>query len=380
MARPPLASLDIPEVPEKESDEYDTSSRRPRRRSILIRIHSMPIPEYQPKGNLQEIVPILRPSTFVSMQVSLSPNNVESEGSAPSLMSLGDDEDSSHSSNEATPPVLDPKHEMRRSSSEPSSGKTITFDPRIWVREFERSQEEQETTWYSEDDMELFKRHALALIMSRKSTDIIPTGTARTVRRPFAAAKAFFTHSALTLDGEDDASEALQNEKYRLVVAQNEMKSILLVDPHDICLTLFTKALKTLLPNVEICAATSSDEALKYAATGKRFDIILVEERLKQIFHKQNNISAETKSADHCHSGSALFCKLSRMENTHNALFIGVSARLEKDRSTLEEGGADFCWSKPPPKMSEELRNGLLKTLLLKRGRKTISDELFGSS
>jgi hypothetical protein len=44
----------------------------------------------------------------------------------------------------------------------------------------------------------------------------------------------------------------------------------------------------------------------------------------------------------------------------------------------LQRGGADLCWSKPPPLMDLELRNHVLKRLLLKRGRATIAEELFG--
>ena len=412
MFRPPLTSLEIPEVPEPsnttavvESSNRNRNNPPRTRRNILFWNHSMPIPEdppqqkhHQPKQDLKEVVSILRSKT--PSTTTLNGEKTQGETSAPSLMSLEDDEDSSQSSNEispitteattssnttdpmsskphtinrsATDPTSSKPHTINRSASDPASSatpasKSITFDPRIWVREFERSQEEQETTWYTEDDMELFKRHALALILSRKNTDIIPTGTARMVQRPVPVAKAFFTHSALRLDGEEDAEEALKNEKYRQVVAQNEMKTILLVDPRDICLTLFTKAFQIMLPNVEICTATSSEEAIQYAVC-QRFDIILVEERLTKVFHNTQR---------GC-SGSCLIHKLSRMENTENALMVGISAHLEKDRAILEKGGADLCWSKPPPKMSQELRNKLLQTLLIKRGRTVIFEELYG--
>jgi CheY-like chemotaxis protein len=417
MHRPPLASLEIPEVSEHGSCEQEDAKYLPRR-SIIIRDHSMPVSEGPPKGNLKEVVSILRPRSLFSIKFNL--------GSLPSLKSLKDEEDSSQSSVEVTQisqelklpmrrSVSEPSRvkcisfdtrfkslkdessqssvevtqispegklpPMRRSVSEPSRGKSISFDPRIWVLEFQRSPEEQETTWYTEDDMNRFKRHALALVMARNNTEILPTGTARTVSRPVPTAKALFTHSALTLDDEDDPTAALKNEMYHGYVAQREMKSVLLVDPHDICLTLFTKALKSLLPNVELCTATSSEEALRIIARGKIFDVILVEERLKQLFHCQNSKSAQiTSRNDQSHSGSAFFRTLSRMPCTQDALFIGVSAHLEKDKGSLEDSGVDLCWSKPPPKMSQELRDKLLKILLLKRGKNTIADELFGSS
>jgi CheY-like chemotaxis protein len=372
MDRPPLASLEIPEVSEHGSCEQEDAKYLPCR-NILIRDHSMPVSEGPPKGNLKEVVSILRRRSLFSMNFNL--------GSLPSLKSLKDEEDSSQSSVEVTQTSTEGKLPMRRSVSEPSRGKSISFDPRIWVREFQRSPEEHETTWYTEDDMNRFKRHALALVMACNNTEILPTGTARTLSRPVSTAKAFFTHSALTLDCEDDPTEAMKNETYRGSVAQSEMKSVLLVDPHDICLTLFTKAFKSLLPNVELCTATSSEEALGLIARGKIFDIILVEERLKQLFHCQNSKSAQiTSRKDQSHSGSAFFRTLSTIPCTQDALFIGVSAHLEKDKGSLEDSGVDLCWSKPPPKMSQGLRDKLLKILLLKRGRKTIANELFGSS
>jgi CheY-like chemotaxis protein len=382
MHRPaPLTSLEIPERWEENTLEPKPCTRRLPPRNTLIRNHSFPTPEGPPKGKLTNLISILRTSrSFCPMKRGLLST---SDRSIPSLVSLKDEEECSQSSNEVFKSALDIfKLPVRRSVSEPSR-KTIVFDPRIWVREFVRSEEELTTTWYTEDDMERFKRQAVALIMVRNSTEIIPTGTSRTVQRPVARiVKAFYTHAALTLEGAGDPIEALKNQRYRGSVAKNELRSILLVDPRDICLTLFTKALKTILPNAEICTATTSEEALKFARRGKNFDIVLVEECLKNLFHSQNNRYASTKTAaeDHAHSGSALFRTLSRMPNTHNALFIGVSAHLARDESRLEQGGADLCWSKPPPKMSQELLNQLIKTLLLKRGRKTIADELFGSS
>jgi hypothetical protein len=147
-------------------------------------------------------------------------------------------------------------------------------------------------------------------------------------------------------------------------------------------LTLFTKALKTILPNAKTYSATTSKEVLMFAYPGKTFGIVLVQECLKKLFHSQNNISAEMKTmlADHAHSGLALFRTLSSMPNTHNALIIGIIAHLAKLKSCLEQGGADLCWSKSPPKMSQEFLNQLLKTLLLKHGRKAIANELFGCS
>jgi hypothetical protein len=365
---PPVASLIIPATQETDTKKGDIPHTPPfkfPRRTVLgiVRNVSMPEPEALRRHRLTTpLVSILR------SKKSPSELSLDAGGSVPSLVSLKDDgEDSSQSSAEEKY-----SQPFRRSVSEPTQlySKTISFDPRIWVREFERTQEEHESTWHSNEDMERFKRHALALIMmARQHTDFIATGTGRMVQRPIS--RAIFTHSALTLDGPEDAVEALRTEKYRCAVVQNEIRNVLLVDPHDICLALFTKAMKTIFPLANVSLARSNQESLEHMSSGKRFDIILVEERLK-LFHGQSNNKKER-----CNSGSELIRTLISLGAT-SALFVGVSAHLDRDQDPLQRGGADLCWSKPPPLMDLELRNHVLKRLLLKRGRATIAEELFG--
>jgi CheY-like chemotaxis protein len=373
--RPPVASLVIPAMDTKKVFIPQTPTPKLPRRTILVRNLSMPEPGAASRGTRlinTPLVSILRTSKKCPSELSL----LDTVGSVPSLVSLKDEgEDSSQSSVEASPTSFDEKHSshlFRRSVSEPTRlyNKSISFDPRIWVREFERTQEEHESTWHSNEDMERFKRHALALIMARQQTDFIATGTGRMVGLP--PQRPIFTHSALTLDGPDDAVEALRTEKYRCAVVQNEIRNILLVDPHDICLSLFTKAMKALLPLANVFIARSSQEALAHMSSGKRFDIILVEERLK-LFHGQSNKNTKER----CNSGSELIRTLISLGAT-GSLFVGVSAHLDRDQDALEHGGADLCWSKPPPLMDLGLRNHLLKSLLLKRGRARIAEELFG--
>ena len=366
--RPPVASLTIPAMGAMNTKKEDiphiiTPTKLPRRTVLgLVRHVSLPEAAFR-KPLTTPLVSILRTKKRPS-ELSLE--------STPSLVSLKDEgEDSSQSSAEASA-VEKYSQPFRRSVSEPTTlnSKAISFDPNIWVREFERTQEEHELTWHSNEDMERFKRHALALIMmARQQTDFIATGTGRMVQRPIS--KAMFTHTALTLDGPDDAGEALKTEKYRCAVAHNEIRNVLLVDPHDICLALFAKAITALFPLAKVSLARSNQEALEHMSSGKRFDIILVEERLK-LFHGQSNNKKERSN-----SGSELIRTLISLGAT-GALFVGVSAHLERDQNALERGGADLCWSKPPPLMDLRLRNNLLKSLLLKRGRATIAKELFG--
>lgn len=83
--------------------------------------------------------------------------------------------------------------------------KRTYFDPRIWVREFERSNEEMERTWYSGEDMNRFKENALALIIryhqQHCSQDSTTGSLALKKSAPvFQGRTALFSHQALRLD------------------------------------------------------------------------------------------------------------------------------------------------------------------------------------
>jgi CheY-like chemotaxis protein len=286
------------------------------------------------------------------------------------------------------------------------TGKHISFDARVWICEFERVPGEHESTWYTNKDLEGFKQEAVQRILqyTEQQSKLVPTGTGigRLIRLevpPPCSNRALFSHVALqALDGELDTTTSI-DPGFRQAVLENEIRNILLVDPHDIYLKLFTKSLKSALPHVSVTACTSSEEAMEHlepattAASAsavpvkkRRFDIIIIEERLK-IFHRQHRNGGATQrnggeysSAKECHaSGSALLRSLSIVGDSHSkSVFVGVSARLTEDGARLKESGADFCWAKPPPPMNPVLMDDLLKALLLKRGRSTVVKELFG--
>lgn len=298
------------------------------------------------------LVSILREASFVCMSHGLNIDSLSSESS----QSLN------HVERFLSKTPLGATH-IRRSRSEPSnsSNSKIHFDPRIWIREFERSPEEQMETWYSSQDMNRFKRHAMALIVSQD----LPTAT-RILQGN--SSRAVFTHKALAEEsGQSELVSALQNDRYRTMVAQQEMRHVLIVDPHDICVRLFERAFTTLLPHVKIVGVTSAQQAMAQLAC-RKFDVILVEERLQTTFHLQKRQ----------HSGSDFFRTINTIAS--RSLWIGVSAHLPKDRAALEASGVDLCWNKPPPKMSMDLRNDLLRRLLVKRGHDEFAQELFGVS
>jgi CheY-like chemotaxis protein len=172
---------------------------------------------------------------------------------------------------------------------------------------------------------------------------------------------------------------------FRLAVLKTEIRRILVVDPHDICLKLFTKALKRALPHASVIAVSCSEEALRsvHEDSRQRFDLIIVEERLK-LFHRQHRNGGSTErrggeysaaAEDHQASGSALLRMLAPILS--KSLLIGVSADSDLDGLRWKECGADFCWTKPPPPMNQDLLDSMLAKLLVKRGRTAVAQELF---
>jgi CheY-like chemotaxis protein len=298
---------------------------------------------------------------------TLSSKEIGSEESIPSLASSADSDDEirgmRHSLATSLNRLLDGCSPPRR-----GVGRCVVFDPRVWITIFERSTEEKSLTWYTSSEMERFKRAAIEKIYQNCNTELVPTGTGRLVRRPVHQCKALFTHPALTLDGEDNDDEMTIQR-----LAKGEMKSVLIVDPHDICLKLFGKAIRTMLPHLTISTARSSEEATKRLMEHKRFDMVIVEERLG-LFHDKGDPNRSHPNE----SGSALIQLLSSQAGGSETLWIGVSAHFETDEERMKDSGADFQWPKPPPSFNKDMRDTLLKALLIKRGRDQAAFTYFG--
>lgn len=266
--------------------------------------------------------------------------------------------------------------ELRRMGGSPatsqSSGATrgVAFDPRIWVREFERSTQEHETTWYSPQELEHFKVAAIERIMAFTENQPIATGTGRVVpqRGVLGKSRALFSHQALGTE------IVVRQEALFRAVLQNELRRILVVDSHDIFLRLFEKSLRPLLPHADIVLADSAAAALDEAVKGP-FDLIIVEERLSpplpNMHFDQRPTDRETRS------GTAL---MERLQQTHGrALYIAVSTKFREDFPRLQAVG-DLCWSKPPPHMNTKLVRDLLRKLLVKRQRFQAIAELYSTT
>jgi CheY-like chemotaxis protein len=282
----------------------------------------------------------------------------------------------------------------------------VKFEHSVRVREFQRSAHEKAHMWFTRQEMHSFKAAALQRILEYNidmssatlsastfadATEIAGTGTgrvvpmqSRTVKRP---QKILFTHRALSPDSIDSLRDTecstdalfmpLGNSTYNklvrsmtcgnLVAKQSEIRLILVVDSHDVCLNLFTKGLLRMFPCAKVITARSGEEALGHAASCSKqdhvyFDLIIVEERLKLRPWRAGSSSKTT-------SGSMLLRELqSRHSRSHHAaLYIGVSAHINDDAAKLKEHGADIVWSKPPPLMDQRLRDAIVAAIDGKR-------------
>jgi len=313
----------------------------------------------------------------------------------------------------------------RHISHEEMRNKIIRFDPRIWVHEVQCPPTDE--IWYTPIEMARFKREAMLRIKDwslrkqerRRHLNMISTGTGRIINlesfpqsmyRP-SSKKIIYTNPALSCEAEDDEEDEEEEvaassssspsslssdvNKKRQTMVYKEIKSILLVDSHDIFLKLLSKGLKTMLPHVKITTATTLQEALTEIEKANQsmkdmnesgeeicshgFDIIVVEERLKPHLQPQKNVGGQSSW-----NGSSLIHKIKEEMNEPNSastrcpLVIGISAYLNDDGDRLQQSGADCVWGKPPPSMDASMRNELLKKLMIKRNRSDV-EELFQS-
>lgn len=314
----------------------------------------------------------------------------------------------------------------RHASLETGELKEISFDPRVWVVEYEQ---DEVNNWFTHEELERFKCEAIDRIRRRHAQQqLLPSGTGRIVvprQRP-GAGRALFSDPALGVGTEEVADDevtaaASKSQQTQTVPSRfpavspsderriqrtllSEIRNILVVDPHDMFLKLFAKALRAMMSHVICTTATSAEEALRRIAAAKvvfpqseggathGFDIIIVEERL-QLFHRHRRGNASSgkngprpqqaagddqNQHDVPASGSALISQIvaeqksivSTMKNRPRySLLIGVSAHLQLDGERLRRSGADFVWGKPPPSFDDKLRIEILRSVLQKRGK-----------
>ena len=282
--------------------------------------------------------------------------------------------------------------------------KKLRFDPRVWVHEVQRS--EVEKVWYTASDMKRFKHEAIlrirewALKKERHwGSQMISTGTGRIIARgpqmsarPKVEKRALYTSPALSMDAEVLEEECKTRIRLQRAVLE-ELKTVLLVDCHDIFLKLLSRDIKIMLPHVDITIAKSVEEALVKINEAKKksdathgFDIIFVESRLRRTIPKEGtNSSSWSKAGCAALSGSNLIqriafdtasnsSKIKTEKEKRYPLVIGMSAYLNQDEKKLKASGSDLVWNKPPPKMDCTLKKKLLLLAMKKRHRNNVEE------
>ena len=162
------------------------------------------------------------------------------------------------------------------------SHKQISFDPHIWVYEYNDDRHEFERNggkWFTEDELDQFKEDAIQRIRSRNMR-MMSAGQGRIVMIPrdrnqtaspepvLNENRVAFTHPALGFDDEFDLDVSIcsrikkSREAFIHDALSREMRNILVVDPHDIFLTLFSKCFAYIIPHVSIATARSAEEAM----------------------------------------------------------------------------------------------------------------------
>jgi len=328
----------------------------------------------------------------------------------------------------------------------------IKFDPRVWVREFPRTTI-KEDAWWTPFELEAMKQDAISRVRSSLyHVNALSANRVRSHSDPHASSgqkriqRMFFNHPALSHHDHQESSFATTSDHDKQKISnttsnvnlvllydklcQYELRSILLVDPHDMFLRLFSKSFQTLLPHSKITTAKSIEEALSHIQKKKAllpvekggklhgFDLILVEERMQghmylsmqqqpqeQETHNNSSNTGKERLTNNA-SGSQLLAQFaleeqlliepssnssshtdganqSTTENDINhdnmdkemkvkssfSFFIGVSAHIQSDGSKLQKAGASLVWSKPPPSFDRELKHHLVKSIIQKRGK-----------
>ena len=176
------------------------------------------------------------------------------------------------------------------------------------------------------------------------------------------------------------------------------IRNVLIVDNCRSTLELLQDHIMSMFPHVNVDLIKSGEDALarmKVDSSGEivshSYDVIIVDENLNSFLEKSEHKEDDSEHEQSVMTGSEFLNRINQCESTNDSkstnnskdetpsnksgtktrrsLMIGISADLGEDCTSLQKGGADLLWSKPPPKPSNCLRNQLLNTLLSKRGK-----------
>jgi hypothetical protein len=292
------------------------------------------------------------------------------------------------------PPFLeDTSEESRSIDSEPrkTNRSSVHFDPTITVREVVDRGWSEESSWFSDSELQAFMRQAVNLSYSSAVHGLRTYSQPALVEAIAAAHKAGVEHPVMSqarshsecrslftdkiLSASDDDLVVHDCSKDFFKVIRNEVRGILIVDNSITSLKLFKRHLLSMFPEAQVLLASSGEEALKLfdvhcdSDQAPSLDIIIVEQNLPT-----GTVLEDDHSESSNLSGSDLLAIINFVEK-HNpdkrrrSLKIGVSVNLSEDCESLLRSGSDLFWCKPPPKQTNSLRNQILNSLLSKRDK-----------
>lgn len=135
------------------------------------------------------------------------------------------------------------------------NNKRISFDPHVTVYEFGVTSYEKKGggKWFTQDELDRFKREAMLRIRLRSTKTLIPTGTGRalavapkmaTPDKKSCQGVVSFNHPALGCEENLDSPVPIPRRRKSCPEGGHHMKNILVVDCHEVFLALFMKSLK----------------------------------------------------------------------------------------------------------------------------------------
>jgi len=308
-------------------------------------------------------------------------------------------------------------------------GRVVSFDSRVSVVEFAR----QTVDWYDDvpEDVDSNDGNSGCLwnkffpVLSQSSANLLATDQATLNFENEIPSKKWFSrkqspkiiqavkgkvenlssislsdaNEKLDVDSSDiDKAIGIKDLSYKRSNLFNEIQTILIVDCHEIFLSLFSKGLKIMMPHVQITTTTSITDVRSIIRNARNlpisdnrpavhgFDIIIIEENLSSLLPSIRDIKSlyknkESHQKEDLLAGTDLLRNLILEEKQLrlelkpsdpsflSTLLIGVSMSYRADEAKMINSGADIFWKKPPPPMNSILTSQIFHALVKKRGK-----------
>jgi len=257
-----------------------------------------------------------------------------------------------------------PRHSERRRRSEGLCKYNVSFNPKVWIHNYERSEWEiSGMNWLDVSEIKHFKRDFIRQIQKQQ----------------------FLSPTIVSL--EKDTNCAVTCSSSFVSISSSEVRNVLIVDSQPMFSLILRKGMKRMMPNVDVKIADTISEAIELIEEEKmrhtsdavttpshEFDIIIIGDRL--ISHNSSRRGTQKHIA--LIDGPELINKIMTDQKKTSkkdtycrySFVIGVSAH-NCTRKKFESSGADVVWEKPPPLMNDDLRRSLVDAIMEKRSNKS---------